>query len=49
MIVKIRNNTMMGIAELISRASCGSSPDFNLGCLTLVVLNLIQEKLDKKV
>lgn len=47
--VKVRNNTMMRVAELINRASCGSSPDFNLGCLTLVVLDLIQEKLDKKV
>lgn len=50
MIVKIGNNTMLGVVEpIINQESSGSGPEFNLGCLRSVVLYQIEEKIDKKI
>lgn len=50
MIVKIGNNTMLGVVEpIINQESSGSGPEFNLGCLRSVFLYQIEEKIDKKI
>lgn len=50
MIVKIGNNTVLGVVEpIINQESSGSGPEFNLGCLPSVVLCQIEEKIDKRI